>query len=51
VLSLEHLERLLNDTSTDPAAELERARDLVRSALDRTRKDEPCLQRHVFPPE
>jgi hypothetical protein len=51
VIALEHLERLLNEPSTDPAAELERARDLMRSALDGTRKNEPCLRRHVFPPE
>jgi hypothetical protein len=51
VLTLEHLQRVLDDTSTDPAAELERARDLMRSALDRTRKNEPCLRRHVFPPD
>lgn len=51
VIALEHLERLLNDTSTDPAAELDRARDLMRSSLDRTRKNEPCLRRHLFPPE
>lgn len=51
VLALEHLERLLDDTSSEPAAELERARDLMRSALDRTRNNEPCLRRHVFLPE
>jgi hypothetical protein len=46
VSAAEHLERFSDGTSSDKNADLQRARDLMRSSLDRTRRNEPCL-RHI----
>jgi hypothetical protein len=49
VLAAEHLESVLDNRATDEAAALERARDLIREALDRTRRKEPCLRHYDLP--
>lgn len=47
VLATEHLESVVNSTSIDSAAELDVARDLLKSALERTNRKEPCLRRYT----
>lgn len=49
VLATEHLERVVGGTSADVTAELEVARDLLQTSLERSRKKESCLRRHVDP--
>lgn len=43
ILAAQHLQRVVEGTSTDEVAELQVARDLMRESLERTRKKEPCL--------
>ena len=45
----EHLARVLDGHSTDELAELDVARDLLRSALARSHQREPCLRRYFLP--
>jgi hypothetical protein len=45
VAATEHLEAFIQRSSDDDEFELEMARDLMRSALERTRDQVPCLKR------
>ena len=46
VSAMENIERVVEGRSTDATAELQQARELMRGALERTRRVEPCLRRY-----